>query len=434
MTRVILLSAILVLGRLSSFSAEPVSTGARTLSRTLNIRDFGAQGNGKTKDTAAIQKALDACTKAGGGSVTVPAGTYLTGSVVMGPNTTLQLDPKASLTGSPDLEDYPLVRVRWEGEFSPGHRALICAENAGNIAIKGAGSIVGPPLSLSRLRDPRGPTLIELTSCTNVLLEGFSTQYQQLWSIHPLFCQNFTARKLTLRSVNVNGDGIDVDSCRDVLIEHCDINTGDDAIALKSGRGMEAVRLARPTENVVIRNCTLISSMFGGLGIGTEMSGGVRNVRVENCTISGRKNSILIKSREGRGGFMEDITCENLIIQNSPNFLSIDLLARGIQATEPVMNPAQKWARVRNLTFKNITLNQVGELVSAKNVSSESPVEGLTLANISGDCRKGITLVNVNNATLSDIRVSGYQGELLVTNNVSLRAMNAQPPQNPNPN
>lgn len=403
--RELFLGVALVLGGLSA------SADNRT--NLFNVRNFDATGDGKTKDTAALQKALDACAKAGGGIVQIPAGVYLTGSIVIGANTTVQLDRGANLTGSPDVEDYPITRVRWEGEFRPGHRSLICAENAKNISIIGSGSIFGPPINIGRLRNPRGPSLIEFMSCTNVVLEGFSTQYQQLWSIHPVLCENFTARRLTIRSINFNADGIDVDSCRDVLIEHCDIDTGDDAISLKSGRGLEAVRLARPTENVMIRDCTLVSSIFGGIGIGSEMSGGIRNVRVENCIISGRKNAVLIKSREGRGGFIENLTFENITVQNSPNFLSIDLLNRGIQASEPVTEASEKWARVHNLTFTNVQLKNVGELVSVKNVSPEQPVDGLTLANFSGDCRTGITLVNVKNAKLSKINVTGFTGELV---------------------
>ncbi len=219
-----------------------------------------------TKDTAAIQKALDACAAAGGGTVAVPDGIYLTGSLVLGANTTLDLAGRASLLGSPDLADYPLVNVRWEGEFREGHRALLVATNAANVTITGGGSIFGPPISLSQLRNPRGPVLIELTGCTNAVLEDFTTQYQQLWSIHLLFCKNLTARNLTIRTVNANGDGIDVDSCDGVTIEHCDINTGDDAISLKSGRGLAAQNLARPTQNVVIRDCRLQSSIFAALG------------------------------------------------------------------------------------------------------------------------------------------------------------------------
>jgi polygalacturonase len=296
---------------------------------SLDVRSFLAKGDGVTKDTAAFQSALDYCETRGGGTVDVPPGVYLIGSIVIHPNTTLRLEGRANLIGSPNIADYPLEQVRWEGEFRQGHRALISSDKADNVSITGGGSIFGPSLNLSRLRNPRGPALIELANGTNVTLNGFSTLYQQLWSIHLLFCKNVTARNLTIRTINTNGDGIDVDSCSDLTIEGCDINTGDDAISLKSGRGLSAVRLERPTQNVLITNCILASTLDAGLGVGTEMSGGIRNVRLENCTMSGHQNGIFIKSRDGRGGFMENITGENLIVNNSPVFLGIDLVKPG---------------------------------------------------------------------------------------------------------
>jgi len=426
MTRRILSGILLILSCLSSLPAAETNfmSSAGMSTNSFNVRDFGAKGDGQTKDTAAIQKALDACVTNGGGTVIVPAGCYLIGSVVMGSNTTLQLAHAANLLGSPDLVDYPLVRGRWEGEFAEIHRALISAEKAGHISILGGGSIFGPSLNLSRLRNPRGPVLIELTECTNVMLEGFSTQYQQLWSIHPLFCQNFTARNLIIRTINTNGDGIDVDSCRDVLIDHCSIDTGDDAISLKSGRGLEAMRLGRPTENVVIRDCTLISSLFGGLGIGTEMSGGIRNVRIENCFISGHQNGIFIKSRDGRGGFIENIIGENLIINNSPTFLALDLVKKGIQASDPVTGQVEQWARVKNISFNHIQVYNVMELVAGKNVPADRPIDGFTLTGITGNCEKGITLANIVNVKLAGINVTGLEGPLLTTNKVQGTGLN----------
>ena len=388
---------------------------------SVNVRDLGAKGDSATKDTAAFQAALDSCTNHGGGIVTVPAGAYLIGSIVVGPNTTLQLQSGAKLTGSPDIADYPLENVRWEGEFRQGHRALISSDNANNVMISGPGTISGPPLSLSQLRNPRGPVLIELANGTNVTLDGFSTQYQRLWSIHLLLCKNITARNLVIRTPALsNGDGIDVDSCNRVTIEHCDINTGDDAISLKSGRGLSAVLLGRPTQNVLIRNCTLASSLDAGLGIGTEMSGGIRDVRLKNCLISGHQNGIFIKSRDGRGGFMENITGENLIISNSPTFIGIDLVTKGIQANDPVPGAVEKWALVKNISFSHIKVNNVQALVVGTSVSAQRPIDGLTLDNITGTCGRGISLANVLNAKFSCINVTGFSGALFQTNNVQL--------------
>ena len=390
----------------------------------FDVRAFGATGDGKTKDTAAFQKALDACGATKGGTVTVTAGVYLVGSIVIGSNTTLQLDGRASLLGSPDVEDYPIVRVRWEGEYVQGHRALISAEKADHIAIKGRGYIYGPPVSLSRLRNPRGPALIELTECKDVTLEGFTTQYQQLWSIHPVLCQRLVARNLTIRSVSSNADGIDVDSCQDVLIEHCNVDTGDDAIALKSGRGLAAVRLARPTQDVVIKDCSLVSSIFAGLAIGSELSGGIRDVRIENCSISGRQNGISLKSRDGRGGFIENVTGENLVINNSPTFLAIDLIKKGIQASDPVPGEIEKWTRVRGIRFNNVQANNVADLVLAKNIPAERPVDGLSLTEIRGTCSRAFTLANMTNVVLDKISVTGYQGPFLTRSNVQGTGLN----------
>lgn len=411
---------ILVLGSCVLRAADqPAPPAGGPAGATFNVRDFGATGDGHTKDTTALQKALDACAATGGGIVLVPPGVYLTGSVVLGANTTLRLAARANLVGSPDIDDYPVVRVRWEGEFRPGHRALISAEKADNLTIEGPGAIFGPPVSLSRLRDPRGPALIELADADHVRLQGFSTQYQWLWSIHLVLCRDLTVRNLVVRSLGGNGDGIDVDSCQDVLIEHCDINTGDDAISLKSGRGLEAVRLGRPTENVVIRDCTLVSSIFAGIGFGSEMSGGIRHVRLERCLISGRQNGILFKSREGRGGYFEDITGEDLTVFNSPTFLAIDLLKRGIQATEPVPGPVEKWARMHQIRFHGVAVSQVATLVLAQNIPAERPIDGLSLTDITGTCGRGIALANATNVELAAINVTGFSGPLVTTDHVT---------------
>lgn len=393
------------------------ATGRAAEKPTLNALDFGAKGDGVTKDTAALQSALDACGTNGGGTVSLPEGIFLTGSLQLRANTTLQLGSRASLLGSPDIADYPLENVRWEGEFREGHRALLSASNAANITVNG-GTIFGPPVTLGKLRMPRGPVLIELTGCTNAVLENFTTQYQQLWSIHVLFCKEFTARGLIIRTVNANGDGIDVDSCDGVLVDRCDINTGDDAISLKSGRGLAAQNLSRPTQNVIIRNSRLQSSIYAALGFGTEMSGGIRDVKIQNCVLSGRQNCIFIKSREGRGGYMEDISGENLVVLKSPTFLGFDLLKKGIQATDPVPGEVDKWPRVHNLSFKNVSVQDVAELVDGTNIPPARPLDGFTLSDITGTCGHAIAIANMTNVLFSKIHVTGFEGPLVMAQNV----------------
>jgi polygalacturonase len=395
----------------------------------FNVRDYGAVGDNKTKDTAAFQKALDACAAAGGGEVTVPAGNYLIGSVEMHSNTTLQLDKGVFVIESPDVGDYPLVTGRFEGATTQVHRGMIYAEKASHIAIKGPGGFAAKA-SLGSLRNPRAPVVIETVSCDDVVLDGFNLQYdravnQDVWCIHPLYCTNLVARGLYIRSQGTNGDGMDVDSCAGVLVENCDISAGDDAISIKSGRGMDAVRIGKPTENILIKDSILRSVRFAALGFGTEVSGGVRNVTVSNCTISGVQNAIFIKSRDGRGGFLEDISFDNITVDQSPTFVGIDLMSKGIQAAEPVPGDVEQWTLVRNLSFTNIKINHVRTLVETQTsrvgagVPPERPIDGLTLANITGTCDNGITLTNIVNANFSGIKVTGFSGDLLNLTNVT---------------
>ncbi|RZK37558.1 MAG: glycoside hydrolase family 28 protein, partial [Hymenobacter sp.] len=256
------------------------------LSLTLNVRDFGAAGDGTTKDTTAIQQALDRCWVLGGGEVRVPAGNYLTGAIALKSNTILRFEKDAVLLGSPDFADYPVMQVRWEGKWIPGHVGLIYAVEANNIGVVGPGKIRGNhalggrPTPESPLRHP---ALIEPIGCNGLRFEDFATDYFRMWSLHPTYCQNISIKNLTIRSTGGNGDGIDIDSCQHVRIEGCDINTGDDCISLKSGRGMEGYTLLHTTEDVHISNCTFADSIFACIGIGSETSGGIRNVRIEHC-------------------------------------------------------------------------------------------------------------------------------------------------------
>ena len=393
--------------------------GCVSVSRdALNVRTFGAVGDGTTKDTAAFQKALDICAVAKGGEVVVPAGDYLIGSIELKSYTTLRLEKDAHLMGSPDLDDYPVMKVRWEGHWIDGHRALIFAQNAGHFGIVGPGKISGNP-ALGGREMPRRPVLIEPINCIDVRLEGFATEHQSMWSIHPTYCVNVTAKNLVIRSTGGNGDGVDVDSCMHVRIESCDINTGDDCIAIKSGRGMEGYRAARPTEDVLISHCTLGDNNFACIGIGSETSGGIRNVQIEHCKFTHAKSyAIYIKSNTGRGAFIEDISARDLDVATAPGgFLRINLTGSGIKDPEPVPGD-EGIPSAKNFSFRDVKVN-CGTLADAAQTSPVKPINGFSLVDITGTCKKAITLANLTNAVLRDIQVTGYEGPFLTQTNVS---------------
>ena len=244
------------------------SAPASAPSGVFNVRSFGAVGDGSVKDTAAFQKALDTCAVSGGGEVFVPAGRYLVGSIQMGTRTTLRLEKDSVLIGSPDLNDYPMIDIRWEGRWQPGRRALIYTANVDHTAIVGAGRIEGNS-AVAAPQNPRGSVVLEPINCTDVRWEGFTVTQGGNWATHPTYCADLVIKNVTIRG---NRDGIDVDSCKGVRIEGCDVDTGDDCISLKSGRGMDGARIGKPTENVVISQCTLRGRSFACLGIGSETS------------------------------------------------------------------------------------------------------------------------------------------------------------------
>jgi polygalacturonase len=421
-------------------------TPPKSANLSLNIRDYGATGDGITKDTAAIQQAIDRCSLFGGGEVLIPAGNYLTGAIQLRSRTLLRLAPDATLTGSPNMDDYPVTQVRWEGRWIPGHTALIYAIDATDIGIVGPGKIIGADSLGGRPRPGsplRHPALIEPINCTNLRFEDFATSYHLMWSLHTTLCRNITIKNLTIRSTGGNGDGIDIDSCQHVLIDHCDIATGDDCISLKSGRGAEAasqigINPAITTEDVTISNCTFADSIFACIGIGSETSGGIRNVRINDCKFTAAKTfAIYIKSRPGRGAFIEDISCNNLdVSSNVGGFLRLNILNSGLMGEDPIPGD-EGIPTIKKFSFTNIKVDHVPILVDGTGIHPNKPLDGLTLANITGTCAKSIFLANIKNAVIRKVEVSGFKGPFLSISNVTgtglAGAVTIDPPKLPDP-
>jgi polygalacturonase len=407
----------------------------------LNVRDFGATGDGKTKDTAAIQQTIDRCSVFGGGEVLFPAGEYFTGAIALRSNTLLRLEKDAVIAGSPDFVDYPVSQVRWEGKWIPGRVALVYALDANHIGIVGPGKIMGNPAVGGRPtpQSPlRHPALIEPINCRDIRLEGFSTSHRLMWSIHPTNCENITIKGLTIRSTGGNGDGIDIDSCRRVVIDGCDIATGDDCISIKSGRGSEASTLLQTSEDILITNCTMADSIFACIGIGSETSGGIRNVRIEHCKFTGARTfAIYIESRPGRGAFIEDISARDLDVSGmTGGFLSLNILNSGIQDQAPVPGD-EGIPTIRNFRFSDVRLKDCPVLVDGVRIHPHKPLDGFSLVNVTGTCKKGISLVNVKRADIRNVKVTGLTGPLLSVHNVSGKgiagAVQIEPPKTPDP-
>jgi polygalacturonase len=319
--------------------------------RTFDITRYGATTTGDA--TAAIRGAIGACARAGGGRVVIPRGRFETGAVHLRSRVNLHLDDGATLAFSRDPNAYlPVVLTRYEGVELMNYSPFIYARDARDIAITGAGTLdgqadeahwwnwrgAGPaaqaPMTPSRTQlfemAARGvpvaqrvfgdgrfmrPNFIQPYGCQNVLIDGVTIVNSPMWEIHPVLCRNVIVRGVTIRSHGPNNDGCDPESCRDVLIERSTFDTGDDCIALKSGRNEDGRRLHTPIENVVIRDCEMRDG-HGGVVIGSEISGGARNIFAERCRMdSPRLDRVLrFKTNSTRGGVIEHVAMRHITV------------------------------------------------------------------------------------------------------------------------
>lgn len=398
--------------------AERALLGGPTV--MLNVKDYGAIGDGKNKDTQALQLTIERCAVLGGGKVMVPAGNYLTGALTLRSNVVLHIEDGASLLGSGDMADYPIAEVRWEGRWIKGYSGLISAMDSGNFGISGSGKIVASSAIKGRVERSTGlrlPALLEFTNCRNAIVQDSFTSQAGMWSIHPVYCENVTFKNLTIDS---GADGIDVDSCKHVVIDGCTFETGDDCISLKSGRGEEAYTINRPCEDVRISNCTFNDRNFACIGIGSETSAGVRNVVVEHCKCVGaRSHAIYIKSRPGRGAYVENVSVSNFEVSGArQGFLRLNNLNSGKQDEFPV--PGVKGIpEFRNFRFSNIRVNGEAALVQATEIHPQKPLVGFVLENVTGTSKSGIVLANMRNVVIRNIKVTGVDGPLISIENVT---------------
>lgn len=408
--------------------------------RFFDIKDFGAIEGGKFLNTKSIQAAIDSAAKVGGGYIVIPKGKWLTGAIHLENNINLYLDKNAELLFSQDPNDYlPVVFSRHEDVECYKYSAFIYANNKTNIAITGEGVLNGQgqpwwkykiqkkdselllyqmgnenvPVE-KRLFDGRDgkalrPAFFQPMSCKNILVEGVTFLYGAFWTITPTYCENVIIRKVKIITQGElgktpNGDGVNPSSSKNVLIEYCEFDTGDDCIAIKAGRDNDGLRVNKPTENIFIRYCTGKRG-HGGIVIGSETSGGLKNIYAENCEFDGTDRIVRIKTARGRGGIIENMWFKNLKGCNiQKEALHINMLYTGtrfpayeVNSTTPI---------IRNINYENITISS-GETYGIEILGlPEMNVENINFKGITISTTKGINMVDVKNIFLNNIIIS----------------------------
>lgn len=377
------------------------------------ITDYGAVEGGTTVNTEAIARAIEACHQAGGGRVVVPAGVWLTGPVHFKSNVNLYLEENAVLTFTDDPADYlPAVMTSWEGMECYNYSPLLYAFECENVAITGKGTLK-PRMSTWSKWFPRPqphlealkqlytmastnvpveqrqmavgenhlrPHLIHFNRCKNVQFEGFKIRESPFWTIHLYMCDGGIVRNLDVRAHGHNNDGIDFEMSRNFLVEDCTFDQGDDAVVIKSGRNQDAWRLNTPCENIVVRRCSILKGHVL-LGIGSEISGGVRNVYMHDCTAP---NSVMrlffVKTNIRRGGFVENIYMENVTGGQAQRVLEIatDVL---YQWKDLVPTYEERLTRIDGIYMKNVSCESA-DAIYELNGDARLPIRNVELKNV----------------------------------------------------
>ena len=409
--------------------------------RVFPVTEYGAVGDGARDCTAAFRDAIAACVRAGGGRVLVPDGRFLTGAIHLKSRVNLHLSDGATIAFSRNPDHYlPAVFTRWEGVELMNYSALIYAFEQRDLAVSGRGTLDGQasdghwwPWKGSRTLPPeatqtaararliemgaRGvpvaervfgagsflrPNFIQPYRCQNVLVDGVTIVNSPMWEVHPVLCRNVTVRNVVINSHGPNNDGCDPESCRDVLIEGCTFDTGDDCIALKSGRNEDGRRLAAPIENVVVRDCSMKDG-HGGVVIGSEVSGGARNIFAEKCRMDSPNldRALRIKTNSVRGGFVEHVYMRDVAVgQVAEAVVTVDLFYEEGDAGK--FPPAVREIDVRNVTSGK---SQYGLLLRGY---AHTPMRGIRVTDcVFDNVARDNVIEGVTGLTLANVRVNG---------------------------
>ena len=398
---------------------EPNAENQDKASAVFNVVTFGAVSDGETLNTEAIQKAVDACAGAGGGCVYFPAGRYLTGAIFLKSHVTVSIDAGATVVASKRFEDFPPFKAGWKVlSDDTKHASLFTGVDLKNIAIVGRGTVDGRGedwWQAIRKQKKTGkavlaydrPRLINLYRCHDVYIQGLRLRNSPSWTVHPIGCEDLVVEGVSIVNPldSPNTDGINPESCRNVRIANCFIDTGDDCITLKSGKDEEGRAKGVPTENVTITNCV----MYGGHGavtIGSETSGDVRNVVASNIVCVGTDRALRIKSTRGRGGLVENVRCCNFVVtgtRREPIHIT-NFYTR--TDPEPV---SERTPVFRDIAVSDFTIKD--SPCTAKILGlPEMPVRGVHLSNITATTEEGLLCDSVEGVVLHDVHVNCSTG------------------------
>jgi polygalacturonase len=462
--------------KLTGFNGKlPVIVAPKFKKDTTSIVKFGAVPDGNTLNTKAINNAIDACNKKGGGVVLVPAGLWLTGPIVLKSNVNLHLATGATLLFTADKSQYSLVQANWEGLPQMRNQSPISATNVTNIAITGKGIVDGNgdgwrsvksdkltagqwkklvasggvvsedkktwypseafmkaskgPANPGEIKPGRDaayyesikdflrPNMLLITNCKYILLEGVTFQNSAAWCLHPLMSEHLTVRNIFVKNpwYAQNGDGIDVESCSNVLIENSVFDVGDDALCMKSGRDAEGRKRAMPTQNVIIRGCTVYAS-HGGFVIGSEMSGGARNMYISNCTFIGTDIGLRFKTTRGRGGVVENIFIKDIYMKDIPAeailfdmyYMAKDpvpLLGEKRELPKVEAKPVDETTPVfKNFHISNVYCNGAAKGIFVRGLP-EMHIKDIVLENMVIQADKGIDVQEASGITFKNIQI-----------------------------
>jgi polygalacturonase len=427
---------------LAGWTALALTMSAAPAPRLFDIRHYGAAGDGRRLDTAAINKAIQACAAKGGGTVYVPPGRYLTGTVVLRSHVSLQIEAGATLLGSEEPGDYLLIDDPWD-KTAQTIAPLIYADEAENITLTGRGTIDGQGQAWWKrhwLANPRRgmagpatpaeraeagkvehgrPRLIRLIHCRDVVIEKLNLRNAGMWTVNPLFCEKVRVDGVTIENPvpSPNTDGINPESCRNVQIINCRIDVGDDCVTLKSGLGAAGRQMGRPDEDITIANCVMLRG-HGGVTVGSEMSGGVRNVAVANCVFQGTDIGIRVKSQRGRGGVVEGFTAANITMENVPHPFVITTFYMGGDKPADQLPVNEGTPRFHDFLFDNITARGAADAGSITGLR-EMPVEDIAFSNVRITARKGFTCANARRVSFYDVEIDPREGPALTLRNAA---------------